>query len=136
MAAAPPDLASPSLGDALVGLKQGLQGACQSRHGAADLLRVLPMAVADLVGEWFEADALRAAVAYRGVLYSALGPLAPGTSQVLLTDAAGNDGGLAGQSVFARGGPAAVAEALASAARGLGVEIRTGADGRRRSPPR
>lgn len=128
MAAAPPDLASPALADALDGLKRGLRARARAGTEAAELLRVLPMAVADLVGEWFESDALRAAVAYRGILYSALGPLAPGTSQVLLTDAAGNHGGLAGQSVFARGGPGAVGEALASAARGLGVEIRTGAE--------
>ncbi len=101
----------------------------RSRAGAdaADLLRVLPMAVSDLVAEWFESDALRAAVAYRGVLFSSFGPLAPGTAGILLSDGAGNEGGLAGQAVFARGGPGAVGEALAAAARALGVEIRTGA---------
>ena len=52
---------------------------------------------------------------------------APG-SIVMLTDSAGNGGGAAGQSVYARGGPAALAEALAEAARAAGVEIRTGAD--------
>ena len=128
MAAAPPDLASPTMADALAGLKQGLRAQWRGGTGAADLLRVLPMAVNDLVGEWFEGDALRAAVAYRGVLFSSFGPLAPGTAGVLLTDGGGTDGGLAGQSVFARGGPGAVSEALAAAARGLGVEIRTGAD--------
>jgi phytoene dehydrogenase-like protein len=127
MAAPPPDLASPSLGDVVGGLKHNLRSRGRPLTDSPELLRVLPMAVADLVGEWFESDALRAAVAYRGVLFSAFGPLAPGTAQVLLTDAAGNEGGLAGQSVFARGGPGAVGEALASAARGLGVEIRTGA---------
>jgi phytoene dehydrogenase-like protein len=128
MSAVPPDLASPSLAELVGGIKGNLRARARPVADSADLLRVLPMAVADLVGEWFESDALRAAVAYRGVLYSAFGPLAPGTSQVLFTDAAGNDGGLAGQSVFARGGPGAVGEALASAARGLDVEIRTGAE--------
>jgi phytoene dehydrogenase-like protein len=127
MSAVPPDLASPSLADAMGAIKGNLRARARPVADSADLLRVLPMAVADLVGEWFESDALRAAVAYRGVLYSTFGPLAPGTSQVLLTDAAANDGGLAGQSVYARGGPGAVGDALASAARSLGVEIRTGA---------
>ena len=127
MSAAPPDLASPTLADALAGLRQGLRVRSRAGADAADLLRVLPMAVSDLVAEWFASDALRAAVAYRGVLFSSFGPLAPGTAGILLSDGAGNEGGLAGQAVFARGGPGAVGEALAAAARALGVEIRTGA---------
>ena len=128
MAATPPDLASPTLADALSGLKQGLRARSRAGADGADLLRVLPMAVSDLMAEWFESDALRAAVASRGVLYSSFGPLAPGTASVLLADGAGNEGGLAGQAVFARGGPGAVGGALAAAARGLGVEFRTGAE--------
>jgi phytoene dehydrogenase-like protein len=127
MSAPPPDLASPTLADALSGLKQGLRARSRAGADGADLLRVLPMAVSDVVTEWFECDALRAAVAYRGILYSSFGPLAPGTASVLLADGAGSEGGLPGQAVFARGGPGAVGEALAAAAQGLGVEIRTGA---------
>lgn len=84
------------------------------------------MAVRDLVAEWFESDALRAVIATRGVFLSGMGPRMPGTAGVLLTDAAGKDGGLAGQSVFARGGPGALTSALASVARSFGAEIRTG----------
>ena len=73
------------------------------------------MAVRDLVEEWFESDALRAAIAARGVLYTALGPRMPGTAGVLMNEAASSNGGLAGQAVFARGGPGAVADALAAA---------------------
>ena len=47
---------------------------------------------------------------------------------MLLFDAAGNDGGAAGQTVFAEGGPGAVSEALAAAARAAGAEIRCGAE--------
>lgn len=121
----PPDLASPTLGDAFAGLRSGLAARARARSSDGGLLRVMPMAVRDLVGEWFETDALRAAVAARGLLYTALGPRMPGTAGALITDVAGNDGGLAGQTVFARGGPAALADALASAARAHGVEIRT-----------
>ena len=63
------------------------------------------MAVADFVAESFETDALRAAIAWRGVQYTAMGPWSAGTTAVLLADSAGNDGGAAGQTVFARGGP-------------------------------
>ena len=41
----------------------------------------------------------------------------PDRPQVMLADSAGNDGGLAGETVYARGGPGALADALASAAR-------------------
>jgi phytoene dehydrogenase-like protein len=51
----------------------------------------------------------------------------PGSAGVLLNDSAGNDGGLAGQTVFARGGSGALSESLASAARSLGAEVRLGA---------
>src|SRR5258706_755072 len=47
---------------------------------------------------------------------------------MLLTDGAGNDGGAAGETVFAKGGPGALADALAAAARAAGAEIRTGAE--------
>jgi phytoene dehydrogenase-like protein len=59
------------------------------------------------------------------MLLSGLGPRMPGSAGVLLTDAAGNDGGLAGQTVLARGGPGALTDALAAAARAAGAEIRT-----------
>ena len=128
MARVPPDLASPSLADALAGVKQGLLARSRRRSPSGGLLRALSMPVADLVGEWFESELLRAVVAARGIQYTGFGPLAPGTAQVLLADAAGNDGGLAGQSVFARGGPGKVGQALAAAVTAAGGEVRTGAD--------
>jgi phytoene dehydrogenase-like protein len=57
-----------------------------------------------------------------------MGPWSAGTTAVLLADSAGNDGGAAGQTVFARGGPGALSSALEAAAREAGVEIRTGAE--------
>ncbi len=122
----PPDITNPSLGDALEGLRTGLLARARARSESGGLLRVLPMSVADLAGEWFESDALRAVLAARAVLYGSVGPRAPGTAAQLVTDVAGNDGGLAGQTVYARGGPGALAEALASAATGFGAEVRTG----------
>jgi phytoene dehydrogenase-like protein len=83
--------------------------------------------VRDLVEEWFTSDALRAAIAARGVLYTALGPRMPGTSGVLLSDAATSSGGLAGSAVTARGGPTAVTDALAASVKENGGEIRTAA---------
>jgi phytoene dehydrogenase-like protein len=124
----PPPTAGPGLADAITGLLLGRAFKRLSKADARDLLRVLPMAVADFVGEAFEDDAVRATVAARGVLFTGLGAWSMGTTAVLLADSAGNDGGAAGQAVFARGGPGALADALAAAARTFGAELRTGAE--------
>ncbi len=124
----PPDIASPGLGDALAGLKLGRSFRGLGRDGARAILRILPMAVADLVAESFESDALRAAIAWRGVRYGAVGPWSAGTASVLLMDGAGNDGGAAGETVFARGGPGALSDALVAAARAAGAKIRLNAE--------
>ena len=124
----PPDIESPGLGDALAGLQLGRTFRGLGRDHGRTITRVLPMAVADFVAESFETDAVQAAIAWRGVQYTSMGPWSAGTTAVLLADSAGNDGGAAGQTVFARGGPGALATALEAAAREAGVEIRTGAE--------
>ena len=123
----PPDIKSPGFGDALTGLKLGRTFRGLGRHDAHTILRVLPMAVADFVAEAFESDPVRATIAWRGVRHSFLGPWSAGTTAILLGDSAGNDGGAAGQTICAIGGPGALAEALAGAARAAGAELRCGA---------
>ena len=124
---APPEIRAPGFGDALLGLRLGRAFRGLGRHDGRTILRVLAMAAADFVAESFETEAIRATAAWRGVRYTAMGPWSAGTTQVLLTDAAGNDGGAAGETVYAKGGPSALAEAIAGAARAAGAEIRTGA---------
>jgi phytoene dehydrogenase-like protein len=124
----PPDVKSPGIGDALMGLKLGRTFRGLGKHDSHTILRVLPMAVADFVAEAFETDALRAAIAWRGVRHSSLGPWSAGSTAILLGDGAGNDGGAAGQTVYAIGGPGALAEALAASARAAGAEIRCGSE--------
>jgi phytoene dehydrogenase-like protein len=126
--ATPPDISAPTLGDAMAGLKVGwaFRG-LGSRYGR-EAIRAMPMAVADLVQEVFEDEAVRGPLSTRGVLFTACGPWSAGTAAVFLNDSAGNDGGAAGTSVFARGGTQALAAALASAATRAGAEIRTSAE--------
>lgn len=124
----PPDIAAPGIGDALTGLRLGRAFKGLGRDDGRTILRVLAMAVADFVAESFASDPVRAALAWRGVRHTAMGPWSAGTTKVLLDDAAGTDGGASGETVFARGGPGAVAGALAAAARAAGAEIRTGAE--------
>jgi phytoene dehydrogenase-like protein len=126
--ATPPATSGAGLGDAITGLLLGRAFKKLSRDDARQLLRVLPMAIADFVAESFESEPVRAAVAMRAVAFTALGAWSMGTTAALLADSAGNDGGAAGQTVFAKGGPGALADALAAAARSFGAEIRTGAE--------
>lgn len=122
---APPEIKAPGFGDALVGLRLGRAFRGLGKNDGRMILRVLAMAVADFVAESFATDAIRATTAWRGVRHTAMGPWSAGSTQVLLADAAGNEGG-AGETVFAKGGPSGLSEALASAARAYGAEIRTG----------
>jgi len=124
---APPEIRAPGFADALLGLRLGRTFRGLGREDGRTILRVLAMAVADFVAESLETEAIRATLAWRGVRYTAMGPWSAGTTQVLLADAAGNEGGVGGETVFAKGGPSALAEALASAAREAGGQIRTGA---------
>jgi phytoene dehydrogenase-like protein len=123
--AVPPDPKSPSLADAIMGLRVGRAFRELGARTGREAIRALPMAVADLVQEVFDEEAVRGPIATRGVLYTAMGAWATGTAQVLLNDSAGNDGGVAGQCVFAVGGTDALADALEAAARAARVQIRT-----------
>jgi len=124
---APPDIDHPSRGD-LWGMLQ--TGRSMRKLGKKDMYRLLrwgPMAVADLVAEYFDTELLRATIAARGIFGTFLGPWSAGSSLVLLIRAAG-DSHPAGSAGFAEGGIGALTQAMASAARQAGVEIRTSAE--------
>src|ERR1700722_5588297 len=127
LATTPPDIDHPSRGDLWSMLKTGR---ALRNLGKRDLYRVLrwgPMAVADLVAEYFETELLRAVVAARGIFGTFLGPWSAGSSLQLLIRAAG-DSHPVGSAFFAAGGMGALTQAMASAAKASGVEIRTGAE--------
>jgi phytoene dehydrogenase-like protein len=127
-AATPPRLDRAAIGDAAAGLRLARAYRRLGARSARELTRVLPMAVADLVGEWFADDGVRGALAARGTLFTAMGPWSAGTALVLVADSAGNDGGAPGQTAVVRGGPEALAGALIRAARAAGADVRTGAE--------
>jgi phytoene dehydrogenase-like protein len=124
----PPRLDRAALADAAAGLRLARAYRRLGARTARELTRVLPMAVADFVGESLTDDGVRAAVAARGTQFTAMGPWSAGTALVLLNDSAGNDGGAAGQTAYPSGGPTALAGALTGAARAMGVDMRTGAE--------
>jgi phytoene dehydrogenase-like protein len=124
-ASTPPDVRSPSFADAMMGLRLGKRFRDLGAKAGREAIRAMPMAVADLMQEAFDSEAVRGPLATRGVLFTACGAWAAGTAAVFLNDSAGNDGGAAGSTVFAKGGGAALAAALRRAAESHGVEIRT-----------
>ena len=127
LATTPPDIDHPSGGDLWSMLKTGRAIRNLGKKDMYRLLRWGPMAVADLAGEFFETELLRAVVAARGVFGTFLGPWSAGSSLVLLIRAAG-DSHPAGCGFFAAGGMGALTQAIASAAKAAGAEIRTGVE--------
>jgi phytoene dehydrogenase-like protein len=121
----PPELRGPTLRDALSGARLGLAFRRLGSGVGREAIRWMPMAVADLVQEVFDDEAVRGPLATRGVLFTALGPWSAGSAAVFLNDAAGNDGGAAGTAVVARGGTEALAAALARSASAAGARILT-----------
>ncbi len=123
----PPSIDNPNRGDLWGMLQTGRAIRNLGRKNMYRLLRWGPMAVADLVAEFFETELLRATIAARGIFGTFLGPWSAGSSLVLLIRAAG-DVHPAGSSTFAIGGMGAVTQAMASSAQKAGAEIRTDAE--------
>jgi phytoene dehydrogenase-like protein len=127
LAMTPPAIENPAPGELWNFAKLGRSFRGLGKQDAFRLLRWGPMAVADLVAEWFETETLRATVAARGIFGAFAGPWSAGTSTGLLWQAA-MDGHATGASAFVRGGMGALSEALAKAAMKAGAEIRTATD--------
>jgi phytoene dehydrogenase-like protein len=123
----PPNIDNPNSGDLWGILKTGRS---IRNLGKKDLYRVLrwgPMAVADLVAEFFDTEPLRATIASRGIFGTFLGPWSAGSALVLMLRAAA-DPTPAGSVQFPAGGAGAITRAMAAAAKQAGAEIRTSAD--------
>jgi phytoene dehydrogenase-like protein len=82
--APPPDPVGEGVG-ALIELGgRALRLRRMGRRGLEDLLRVLPMPVADLLDDWFECDALKGALGAAGIAHLHQGPRSGGTALNLL----------------------------------------------------
>lgn len=123
----PPTIEKPTPGELWNLGKLGLKFRGLGKKDSFRLLRWGPMAVADLVSEWFETELLRATIAARGIYGAFAGPWSAGTSTGLLWQAA-LGGQALGPASIVKGGLGALSRALGSAALDAGVEIRTGAE--------
>ena len=101
----------------------------QFRELPADLraafVQIMTMSAVDFLEPWFETDAVIATMASWGIIGTMLGVRSPGTAYVMLHHYMGEVDGSFGAWGIPRGGTGAVSEAIASAARSFGAEIRT-----------
>lgn len=119
-----PSIDAPATGDLWRLMKVGRRARALGRKDLARLARYAPMAVADLLAEWFEHDLVQSAVAARALLGHCAGPWSAGTGLLLLQRMA-DDPMPVGGGVTVKGGPGALTAALASMALASGVTIRT-----------
>ena len=89
------------------------------------LIQLMTMSAADFLDQWFETDALKATMSASGIIGTFLGIRSPGTAYVLLHHYMGEIDGAFRTWGFSRGGTGAISNAIASAAREAGAEIRT-----------
>jgi phytoene dehydrogenase-like protein len=95
----------------------------------ADLSRLVDVAtsgILDFIEPWFESEQVRGFYCSQGVIGAYGGVHTPGTAALLLHDFLGGVEGARGVWGVVKGGMGTIAEALASAARDMGVEIRSG----------
>ena len=93
----------------------------------AEAVRLFTISGADFLDEWFEDERVKGALATQAIIGAWCGPMSPGSAYVLMHHWIGEVDGQAGAWGWVHGGMGAVSEALASAARAAGAEIRTGA---------
>jgi phytoene dehydrogenase-like protein len=90
-----------------------------------NLVQLMTMSAADFLDQWFETDVLKATMSASGIIGTFLGIRSPGTAYVLLHHYMGEIDGAFRSWGFSRGGTGAISNAIGSAAREAGAEIRT-----------
>jgi phytoene dehydrogenase-like protein len=91
-----------------------------------DLLALFSQSAGDWLDGWFESDPIKAVLGFDGVVGNYASPYTPGSAYVLLHHVFGEVNGKKGAWGHAIGGMGAISQAIASAAREKGVEIRPG----------
>jgi phytoene dehydrogenase-like protein len=123
----PPDPSSLSWRELARLLKLGRYGASLSDQERYRIAKLTTQSAGDLLDEWFEFDPLKGTKSASGIIGTFLGPRSPGTAYVLLHHYMGEIDGAFRAWGFAKDGTGGIAEAIARAARAIGVEIRTSA---------
>ena len=121
----PPDPTSLSPRDLSQLLKLGGHFSSLNEKQFYALSKLMTMSVTDFLEEWFESEALKAALSASGIIGTFVGPRSPGSAYVLLHHYLGEVDGATSAWGFPKGGTGAVSNAIACAARELGAKIRT-----------
>jgi phytoene dehydrogenase-like protein len=125
LAITPPDLTSldPRPLMPLAGLARTFQQLPERQQ--AVFVQLMTMSAADFLHQWFETDPLKATMAASGIIGTYQGVRSPGTAYVLLHHYMGEIDGAFRAWGIPKGGTGGVSNAIASAARAFGAEIRT-----------
>ncbi len=119
----PPDLLRPGLRGlrSLLGLGRSFS---RLGDGAAEAVELLSGPARAILDRWFESTELKATLATDAIIGAMASPSTPGTGYVLFHHVMGETDGRRGVWGYVRGGMGGLTQALARAARDLGVEIR------------
>jgi len=124
--APPPRIDADSVGEFLELLRLGRKLKGLGNAEMIEVLRTIPMSVAELLDDWFESDVLKGAVAADAITDICQGPMGGGTAFNLLHHHVGLDLGAIRGRTLPAGGSGGVVHELADRARAAGVDIRTG----------
>ena len=127
LAYVPPNLAKPGLRDLRTFKEFGQHLRGLGKNTFHELSKVMTMSADDLLGEFFETDIIRSTMGLSGIIGTMLGVKSPGTAYVLLHHYFGELDGAFTAWGAQRGGTGGFSEAIASAARSHGAEIRVNA---------
>jgi phytoene dehydrogenase-like protein len=92
-----------------------------------EYIRFFTMSAADFLDDYFEDELIKGAMASPGIIGTALSVYSPGSAYILLHHVMGDVDGSIGAWGLARGGMGAISNAIASALKEQGGEIRTNA---------
>jgi len=123
----PPNVVKPGLGDLF---DLGRLGLDLKKLGGnvGEAIEILTGAARPILDRWFESEELKATLATDAIIGAFAAPSMPGTAYVLFHHVMGETNGARGVWSYVKGGMGGLTQALARAARDLGVELRTDAD--------
>jgi phytoene dehydrogenase-like protein len=123
----PPDVVRPGLADLWKLFRLG-RSFRQLGAGTGEALEVLTGPARVILDRWFESEQLKATLATDAVIGTMAAPSTPGTAYVLFHHVMGETNGKRGVWGYVKGGMGGLTQALAAAARDLGVAVRCDAD--------
>ena len=127
LAMIPPDIRRPGFRDLwnLFQLGRAFRGL---GAGMGEAVEILTGPARPILDRWFESEQLKATLATDAIIGAMASPSMPGTAYVLFHHVMGETNGKRGVWGYVRGGMGGLTQAIAAAARDLGVEIRCDAD--------